>query len=1328
MENEQDFSQFNFYEQEYIKCALDPDYYLNNYGYVFNAKTQFVDKMTTFKYQTKCVKRFHKYQNTIILKSRQCIPKGTFIDTPYGCKKIEEFRENDPIYSYNFKIDKIEEDKVHESWNSGMQQCVKIYLKDKRILEVGENHPLFIIGKGWVQAGELNRGDEIMDLNFIGNKEGFENVNSLFNKETEKFDKGVFQAGEKIISSVIKNIFDNKSWVNTLKNTITNEKQIEIGITSSNIEFLNNLRFLLKKLKIKSNVEDISSSESEFSAFKHNKKKELSKLIISQSVSICNFFNKVGILKKVNKEFIELYQNKGNNKSESIVKKIKFSGEKECYDISVLNNENFLIDGLLVHNTGLSVVTAGYAAWRAMFIKDEKILIIANDATGAIRFLETIKQFVEHTPDWLKPNIVTNNTKKIEFDNKSWIQAKASSKQAGRGDSLTMLILDETAFIEHADSIWMGAGMALSTTKGKAIFISCVPKDTFVFTDKGIKQVSQFIDQDKVGGYEIPEYKVLGKDKLRIGNLFFNNGFKETRKITTTFSKFEGTLNHKLWASKKGNYGWYKTKELEVGDTIAFQFGKDIWGNNDDVSDFRISNQKRVKNRFQPETITKEIAYLLGLFISGGKMIKEIPKSIVKKRFKYKDAISIKSEFNIGESIRNAGLEYTLVDKEKYLINDPDFKEFLQYLGFDLSGFYGDVSIPERLMEMSKENIVYFIRGMFDVNCFIDKQTGYIFFAKLSSKLVEQTRMMLMNLGILSTYFEAEDFGNFRHIYKEREVCKVYRLSIKGIYARKFYEKVRFDIKEKQIYYKIIKSCEVKDFATNNIANGYFIGRKIMSESGFSNRELRQNGINNYFFLNPTCQFVPKRMKKTHLTKLFEYCKHKLSEDTIQLVNDLLDGTLTWEEITNIEESSCETYDFSLPNDENDPFAHSVIYNGYLGHQTPNGSSGLYAKTWSDAIAGDNDFHPIKVHWTENPICIDGLETRKTDNGEEILWSPWYEEQRKRLQYDNVKIAQELDLSFEGSKHLVFGADTIQKYEAKLKTDIHKAVIKNAIYFDYLADIENQFVSKKTDFIIYKKPKPGGSYVIGGDVARGDGSDFSTLQIIDAETLEQVGEYRGKCQPDDFAKIIYQIGKAYNTAYLAIEANNFGLATTIDLNRKLGYKNMYFSKSIKDMHVTFYNFKVDQDEDIPGWQTTPKTRPLIIAHLSSHLRNGEIIIYSQKLTQEFWNFIQKGDKPQAEKGFHDDLIMAFAIALYIRDNEFKKIMNSTRGLVGMLDSIGFSATRSDGKVINNMTIEEIRESEENISKNSSVAGIYATNEIGTLDEVDNDDDLSWLIG
>ena len=62
-----------------------------------------------------------------------------------------------------------------------------------------------------------------------------------------------------------------------------------------------------------------------------------------------------------------------------------------------------------------------------------------------------------------------------------------------------------------------------------------------------------------------------------------------------------------------------------------------------------------------------------------------------------------------------------------------------------------------------------------------------------------------------------------------------------------------------------------------------------------------------------------------------------------------------------------------------------------------------------------------------------------------------------------------------------------------------------------------------------------------------------------------------------------------------------------------------------------------------------KTRPLIIAKLEEFIRNKLITVYSARTINEMKTFIWRNGKPQAMKGYNDDLIMALAIACWVRD-------------------------------------------------------------------------------
>lgn len=174
--------------------------------------------------------------------------------------------------------------------------------------------------------------------------------------------------------------------------------------------------------------------------------------------------------------------------------------------------------------------------------------------------------------------------------------------------------------------------------------------------------------------------------------------------------------------------------------------------------------------------------------------------------------------------------------------------------------------------------------------------------------------------------------------------------------------------------------------------------------------------------------------------------------------------------------------------------------------------------------------------------------------------------------------------------------------------------------------------------------------------------------------MEQVGEFQGKIVPDVFADLLHKVGTEYNNAFMAIECNSFGLATTLMLKNTLKYPKdrMYISKSAVKLYNRTHNYVVDKDTDVPGFQTTVKTRPLLMSSLVKYMRDMEIKINSLRLLIEFETFIYKGDKAEHENGFNDDLIFALAIALLIRDTEFESVFWNKKKTKEMLDMISFS--------------------------------------------------------
>jgi len=121
---------------------------------------------------------------------------------------------------------------------------------------------------------------------------------------------------------------------------------------------------------------------------------------------------------------------------------------------------------------GLSTITAAYCAWLAIFHKDKNILVIATKLSVAQNFIRKVKFIIKSMPKWLLlPAIVNNNKQAIEFSNGSTVKAIPTSEDAGRSEALSLLIVDEAAFVRNFDTLWTGLYPTLSTG-GRAIVLS----------------------------------------------------------------------------------------------------------------------------------------------------------------------------------------------------------------------------------------------------------------------------------------------------------------------------------------------------------------------------------------------------------------------------------------------------------------------------------------------------------------------------------------------------------------------------------------------------------------------------------------------------------------------------------------------------------------------------------------------------------------------------------------------------------------------------------------------------------------------------------------
>jgi hypothetical protein len=287
---------------------------------------------------------------------------------------------------------------------------------------------------------------------------------------------------------------------------------------------------------------------------------------------------------------------------------------------------------------------------------------------------------------------------------------------------------------------------------------------------------------------------------------------------------------------------------------------------------------------------------------------------------------------------------------------------------------------------------------------------------------------------------------------------------------------------------------------------------------------------------------------------------------------------------------------------------------------TPNGVGNWFHKTYVDSESGQNNFKPTKLPWHLHPEYT----------------QEWFDNMTRNM--SKRQIAQEFECNFNASGETVMHADDIGKIKKIVSEPKHRTWIDR-------------------NYHIWKEYQHDGSYLLTADVARGDGKDYSVFHVLDIKNMEQVAEYQGKTDLDNFARLLFDSGKEYGNCMIVVENNNVGFAVLTKLI-EMHYPNVYYSQKGSQDFIDSMNAQYSSNS-VPGFTTTMKTRPLIVAKLEEFIRNKSIKINSQRLANELDTFVWVNGRPEAQKGYNDDLVMSMAIGCWVRDTA---IINNERNL------------------------------------------------------------------
>lgn len=318
-----------------------------------------------------------------------------------------------------------------------------------------------------------------------------------------------------------------------------------------------------------------------------------------------------------------------------------------------------------------------------------------------------------------------------------------------------------------------------------------------------------------------------------------------------------------------------------------------------------------------------------------------------------------------------------------------------------------------------------------------------------------------------------------------------------------------------------------------------------------------------------------------------------------------------------------------------------------------------FKELWDKAVHKETDFIPVFIGWNklkEYQMEYSGFQLTDEEKElqetygvtlEQLEWRRWCI--RNNCGGDVEIFKQEYPINAEeafiSSGNCFFNKDKIITRINKLSRKAHRG------YFKYKYNSKTEEISdiefKEADngyISILEEPKKYYPYVLSGDTA-GEGSDYFVGQVLDNTNGRQVAVLHKQFDADEYTRQMYCLGKYYNEALIGIEANYDTFP--IKYLEKLGYNKQF----VREKEDTYTNGIVTSF----GFRTTAVTRPLILSELQSIVNDHIELINDKDTLEEMLTFVrnQKG-RPEAQSGGHDDLVMALAIAYYIRTQQDTK--------------------------------------------------------------------------
>ncbi|MBM3251893.1 MAG: hypothetical protein FJZ11_03830, partial [Candidatus Omnitrophica bacterium] len=464
----------------------------------------------------------------------------------------------------------------------------------------------------------------------------------------------------------------------------------------------------------------------------------------------------------------------------------------------------------------------------------------------------------------------------------------------------------------------------------------CVEPTTRVSTEFGLVKILSLgpkqASPDTWHPHNGRPFKVATDSGREVSDEFYHNGRAKVKKIQTNCGyAITTTPEHRLRViDENGNYIWRHARDLKIGDWVALQKDTYFTENNYPLPKCSFQPHFNAQAIKTPEAATKELGELVGFFIGDGAM--SINKrgtgrlifTINDEDKETRDYLSkiTKELFGIKPKLQKKKCDKST----NYFFNSTVLVHWLKQLGIMKKGAL-EAHIPEIVFRAGKNFTYGFLRGLFSADGYVSDE-GYVSLSSVSQKLVADTQLLLLSLGMPSRV----------SVTKNRDGAfgknPLYRLSIitkEGV--RVFKNTIGFISKEKS---KRLADFQEKAWEFNDIIpHQERLLKKIYNGPGLGcGKKKGKRGANRLLYRDIEHYLAGVSASRNLTRSRLEV----LAEKYLEIRNNpilrwFLINNQFYDKVAKIEDGESLTMDLSVPS------SNTYIANGFVSHNTRRGAN-----------------------------------------------------------------------------------------------------------------------------------------------------------------------------------------------------------------------------------------------------------------------------------------------------------------------------------------------------------------------------------------------------